>query len=571
MAAGVAVRLACRRHLRAGPLAIALLGAGALGVLASQPGRARDSFVLVAELSPESTTFADLAIAPSVGYTYQVRAFNDAGESSSSNWAGVRTEPESCLPAAPVDLQTAATADSISLTWSAGAAEPVCPVASYVILRAVGSEELLPIGSVSGSELAYADGGKPSSTTYRYRVDASGSGGVTQGPEVQVSTLAGACTLGAPAEPSGAALGPASVELTWNGGAASADACQIVGFRIYRDPPGLAGAALAVVSGSLTSFVDTSVLSGETYAYAITAYTETAESERSTTVTVVPAPLPTLTPTPTVPTPTPTPTATATPTPTWSATPVPSGTATPTSTPTATPTPTDVPLCKPMAPKALEAHINTKSQVQLSWHEHASDPCQETSFRVYRREQGGSFSSLAETRTDERDYLDKSVRPGSTYQYRVTAQGTGGESGPGSIVGVRLPKEARIVSVPGNVQWTDTGIDIDTADVLAITYREGLVNFHVPSSEANVNASGYPRNQYWQEWLQDSYSCTDPFDGSGEGHAGLMAQIGGSTFYVGRNRTVTRESGRLRLGVNDCTLTGQFGNGGGFTVSVSFD
>ena len=60
--------------------------------------------------------------------------------------------------------------------------------------------------------------------------------------------------------------------------------------------------------------------------------------------------------------------------------------------------------------------------------------------------------------------------------------------------------------------------------------------------------------------------CDDP--APGEAHAGLLGEVDGQTFWIGSRESFSGREGSLLLGVNDCSLKGQYGNTGQLSVVV---
>ncbi len=129
-------------------------------------------------------------------------------------------------------------------------------------------------------------------------------------------------------------------------------------------------------------------------------------------------------------------------------------------------------------------------------------------------------------------------------------------SGQSSLPAVNQPAVARTLTVPGNVRWTDTGIDLVPGQIVEVT-SHGRV-YWKKNSQAWAPSSGAP--------------------GTGKGFwkpipsvntAALIGKIGDKTykyFYIGEQlRFQVRTGGRLFLGIND---DNPYDNRGAFTVTV---
>jgi fibronectin type 3 domain-containing protein len=119
--------------------------------------------------STAATSFSDTGLDPSTLYSYEVSAVNGEGlEGPKSDPASATTDPpppDDTPPPAPTDLAaTAAGPDQVDLTWTA-AVDPESGVDSYNIYRD---------GSLAGSTAAtsFSDTGLDPSTLYSYEVSA---------------------------------------------------------------------------------------------------------------------------------------------------------------------------------------------------------------------------------------------------------------------------------------------------------------------------------------------------------------------------------------------------------------
>jgi len=125
--------------------------------------------------------------------------------------------------------------------------------------------------------------------------------------------------------------------------------------------------------------------------------------------------------------------------------------------------------------------------------------------------------------------------------------------------------EQKMVKVPGNLAWTDTGLTITRKDRVTIS-ASGTVFFSNGASDSGVGPLGWSRGNYQDAWPDDWLACDDPLPSGG--HAGLLARVGTGEMFVGASKTFDKKEGRLFLGINDCTVKGNFYNTGQFTVTV---
>ncbi len=132
----------------------------------------------------------------------------------------------------------------------------------------------------------------------------------------------------------------------------------------------------------------------------------------------------------------------------------------------------------------------------------------------------------------------------------------------------KVPKiEQKVVRVPGNQAWTDTGIALRPQDKVTIT-ASGRVCFAGDITESCVGPDGWGGN-YQTDWPGDYAYCFDPLPTVN--HAALIGGIENNNFFVGRNLTFKDKNGRLYLGINDCTFTGDYYNSGEFSAIVKVE
>jgi hypothetical protein len=126
--------------------------------------------------------------------------------------------------------------------------------------------------------------------------------------------------------------------------------------------------------------------------------------------------------------------------------------------------------------------------------------------------------------------------------------------------------EQRIFLVAGTASWTETDILIRPIDKVSFK-ATGKVCFHTNATQSCQGPAGWGRTDYANSWPDDYNECEDPI--SDANHGALIGSIGGSLFYIGPEKTITNKEGQLKLGINDCTFTGEYGNFGSFSVVVS--
>ncbi|MEM6312677.1 MAG: kelch repeat-containing protein, partial [Planctomycetota bacterium] len=144
-----------------------------------------------------------------------------------------------------------------------------------------------------------------------------------------------------------------------------------VGYRIERRTGGGAFTTLATLGVDAATYADTTAVPGTTYDYRVVAFNSGGEAV-STSASA------TITPTATV----------------------------------------------PAAPTGLTATA-VEAGVSLEWFDNADD---ETGYRIERRAAGGTFTTVGNAAANATSFLDDAAQPGTTYDYRVVAVNTAGDS-----------------------------------------------------------------------------------------------------------------------------------------------
>ncbi len=224
----------------------------------------------VGTVSGTTTTFTDTGLTNGKTYFYNVAANNSVGVSPDSNEVSVSPGSTTAAPPAPTGLSANPSDGSIDLTWN-----PSAGATSYSVYRGTtpGGEGATPVGTTTSD--SFTDNGLANGTGYYYTVAASNTAGASA-KSAETNTVPTAAVV-APPVPFGVVVTPSSGQIglqwTFEEGATS--------YRIYRgtSPGGEGATALATTTSS--SYTDTSVTSGVTYYYKITALTGATESARS--------------------------------------------------------------------------------------------------------------------------------------------------------------------------------------------------------------------------------------------------------------------------------------------------
>jgi rhamnogalacturonan endolyase len=144
-------------------------------------------------------------------------------------------------------------------------------------------------------------------------------------------------------------------------------------------------------------------------------------------------------------------------------------------------------------PRGVVALPNENASVTVSWRLLASDPAA-TGFHVYRRDiyAGPEFVRLTPTPvTDRTTFLDKTVRPGSSYRYRIHALIAGREVPASDIAYVTATDWHRpYVSIALGGSYTPRSVGFGDLD------GDGILDYVI--KQPDFNTDPYHRQQYWR-------------------------------------------------------------------------
>lgn len=239
-------------------------------------------FVEVGRTAAGTTTFSDTTVRAGTAYLYRAFAWNEGGDSASSN---VAATPAQTRPSAPSGLVASTTGPAlVTLTWSDRSTNET----GFRIERRLSTGWVYTRLAFTGPGVtSFTDAGAEPLTAYDYRVIAVNESGDSS--PARVSATTGAPGL-APAPPGalGANATPAGVLLVWT---PSADALTV---RIERDAGG--GWRVHDVAANSGTYLDAAVVPGTTYRYTITKLGSGASSVTSGAASATVAPRPPVAP-----------------------------------------------------------------------------------------------------------------------------------------------------------------------------------------------------------------------------------------------------------------------------------
>jgi hypothetical protein len=222
----------------------------------------------VGQAGATATTYHDTGLAGATTYSYIVQAFNSGGSANSGvATTATLTPPPPTAPSAPT--LSVVSSSEIDLAWSGGSGQT-----SFNVLRCTGTcTPSASIGSVAGNVFSYKNTGLAASTTYTYAVQGVNAGGAgTSGPSI--ATTQAPPTLSAPSNLKASAVRTGKkrkVNLSWTNGANPGVNDDIERCDGTCTSTSGTWAQIAQVSGTSTSYSDTSVSATTTYSYRVRA------------------------------------------------------------------------------------------------------------------------------------------------------------------------------------------------------------------------------------------------------------------------------------------------------------
>ncbi|MDQ3665648.1 MAG: fibronectin type III domain-containing protein, partial [Acidobacteriota bacterium] len=326
------------------------------------------TFSEITTVGPNITSYSNTGLMASTTYRYRVRAFNTGGNSAFSNIVSAAT-PAPPPPAAPSSLTaTVLSSSQISLSWTDNSNNED----SFRIERCqgVGCTTFSEITTVGPNITNYSNTGLTASTTYQYRVRAYNSGGNSNYSITASATTSAASPPTAPSSLTATVASSSQINLSWTDNSNNEDSfrierCQGVGCTTFSE--------ITTVGPNIISYSNTGLTASTTYGYRVRSYNGGGNSAYSNTASV-----------------------------TTSAPP-------------------------PVAPSNLTATVASTSQIDLSWTDNSND---ETGFRIERCQDVGctNFTEIATVGPNLVSYSNTGLTAATTYQYRVRAYNSGGNS-----------------------------------------------------------------------------------------------------------------------------------------------
>ena len=221
----------------------------------------------------QSTSYTDPSLPVSASYTYTVKAFDAAGDTSAASTAvtGSTTNgTDTTAPTAPTNVTTlGVTGDSATLSWKQSSDNT--GVAGYDVYRN---------GALVGTTTftTYTDIELHGDTAYQYTVKAYDPAGNVSAASSPVNITTGASDVttapGSPTALTSPSQTGSAVDLSWT--APTSTGIGVAGYDIYRNGT-LVGTTTATEQGTAgtptpTLYTDTGLASGTTYTYTVAAF-----------------------------------------------------------------------------------------------------------------------------------------------------------------------------------------------------------------------------------------------------------------------------------------------------------
>jgi fibronectin type 3 domain-containing protein len=311
------------------------------------------TYVTIAILPPNVTTFLDTGLTPMVVYSYNVVSFNSGGDSSPAS-ASAETVPV----ASPGPLLiTSITANTIGLAWSDNYSDED----GYRIRRYDSASGNFGEVAILGANVTtFRDTGLTPGVTYYYEVVAFNSGGESS----PANASAQATPVPAPDPLTLTASTATTISLAWNDIYNDED-----GFRLERSEDGVNFGMVQLLSANETNFVDTGLAPESVYYYRVAAFNSGGDSYYSATVSAGAAP--------------------------------------------------------GAAPDPLVVGAISATQITLSWNDIYSD---EDGFRLERSTDSIVFTPVVTLPANTTNHVDANLLPNAFYAYRVAGFNSRGDS-----------------------------------------------------------------------------------------------------------------------------------------------
>ena len=268
-------------------------------------------------------------------------------------------------PTAPSNLSaSAASSSQINLTWTDNSNNET----GFKIMRKTGASGTYALIATNAANTnSYNDTGLTANTTYYYKVIATNSAGDSAASN-ETSAITNQNLPASPTNLDYTIISTTEIDLKWTD-----NSNNETNFIIERSVGNNTGySQLTELGPGATSYKDTTVISSQSYYYRVKAKNLAGNSAYSNEIG-----------------------------------------------------PITSNSLYPKAPTGLTVGTISSSALRLAWNDNSNN---ETGFKIERKSDSGSFSQIAITEANVKDYTNSGLNDGATYTYRVRATNSAGDS-----------------------------------------------------------------------------------------------------------------------------------------------
>lgn len=247
-------------------------------------GTNASTFVTIATVSSNLTTYSDTGVVGNLTYYYRVKAYNAWGDSSYSMIASASTPAPLVAPVAPSLLTAVATStNQITLAWTDNSANET----GFKIERSSDGVTFAQIAVTGSNATGYVSSGLTPKTAYSFRIRATnGAGDSPYANVVSATTPAMPIPPAAPSGLTAVMTGTNQITLAWKDNSDSE-----TGFRIERATNGVTFGQIATVGANISNYVVVGFFPGVTNYFRIQSYSQVGNSSYSGMAMVLPGEL----------------------------------------------------------------------------------------------------------------------------------------------------------------------------------------------------------------------------------------------------------------------------------------
>lgn len=399
-----------------------------------------------------ANSYSDVDRAALTAYQYRVRAYDGAGNVSTSysNTASATTPADTIAPISPAGFNaTSSGSTQIDLSWNAATDQGGAGLAGYELQRCQGSGCSNFAALTTSSATSYGDTNLSASATYAYRLRAfDAANPANRSGWIQVTATTDA-DIEAPTQPptlTVTAVSSTQLNLSW---VASTErgGSSLAGYEVERCQGANCSsfASLATVPSSTTTYANSELAANTVYMYRVRAYDTANPANRSTYISA-------------------------------------SGT-------------TLADTQAPSAPASLSGAAASGSQVNLNWAASADSGGAGLAGYEIERCQGAGCSSFGQIGTSSgTSYADSNLTDARTYVYRVRAYDyatPANRSGYSNVVSIATPDVSR-PSAPQSMSVSNTRATSATVTWSAASDNVGVTGYDYQINGGNWSAASSP-------------------------------------------------------------------------------